>query len=234
MNLSGVDACKRVQEKTDTVFLAFSGGKDSVASFLRLREFFPKIIPIFHYWLPDLEFVEKSLAYYEDFFQTRIVRLPHPGLSQMLRYGTFQPPERCQICEFWNLDDADFREQCDYVAEDHGIDPDNAWMAVGLRSADSVRRLTYFQKYGTVNERTRKFYPIAEYRKPDLIAAFQSANIKLSAEYAVMPRSFDGLTIDYLRGVREHYPRDWQRILEWFPLIEAEFFRVEVRHAQST
>jgi 3'-phosphoadenosine 5'-phosphosulfate sulfotransferase (PAPS reductase)/FAD synthetase len=233
MNLNGIDACKQVRARTDTCFLGFSAGKDSVATWLRLREFFPKVVPIFHYWLPDLEFVKKTLNYYEEYFQTRIVRLPHPGLSQMLRYGSFQPPERYQICEWWGLDDADFREQCDFVAEDHGIDPANAWLAVGLRSADSVRRLMFFQKYGTVNERLCKFYPIAEYRKPDLIAAFEAARIKLAPEYAMMPRSFDGITIDYLRAIKENFPQDYARIVDWFPMVECEFYRAEVYNAKS-
>lgn len=228
VNDRGIAACERVREMTDTVLLGFSGGKDSVCTWLRLREYFPRVIPIFHYYLPGLEFVEAALRYYEGFFDQRIIRLPHPGLMDMLRYGAFQGPGRYQVCEWWNYARANFREQADWIAEDHGIAQEDAWMAVGLRSADSVLRRVMFQAHGVVNPNQRKFYPLADHKKADLIAMLDVSGIRLAPDYAIIPRSFDGVAVEYLRPIREHYPRDFARILEWFPLVEAEFYREEI------
>lgn len=224
----GLEACLHIRGRVDTVLLGFSGGKDSLCAWLRLREYFGRIIPIFHYWLPALEFVERALTHYEERFRTPIVRVPHPGLMQMLRYGAFQPAHRYQICEWWNYASADFRAQADWVAADQGIELSDAWLAVGIRSADSVRRLTFFQRFGAVNPQTRKFYPIASHRKSDIVEMLRAADIKLAPEYSCMPRSFDGFSIEYLRPIRERFPRDFQRIKEWFPLIEAEFYRAAI------
>jgi len=69
------DALNRyMRERSDTVILSFSNGKDSIAAWLVLRKYFPKIIPFYLYLIPDLEFVESGLTYYEDFFQTKILR----------------------------------------------------------------------------------------------------------------------------------------------------------------
>lgn len=37
--------------------------------------------------------------------------------------------------------------------------------------------------------------------------------------------SFFELVPEFLARVRTHYPADYKRILEWFPLAEAEMFR---------
>lgn len=218
-----------IRAETDTVLLGFSGGKDSVGCWLTLRERFPRIIPIHHYLVPDLEFIERSLRYYEQFFQTRIIRLPHPVLYKALRLGLFQTAASYQACEFWDLPkEPSFREMADYVAEDHGLN--HRWKAIGVRASDSLNRRLFFQQRGVVNRKEQTFYPIAHMRKAELVELIRRSGCKLSAEYAVMGRSFDGYDAAFIRAVRQNYPRDYARILEWFPLIEAEIFRAEVVH----
>ena len=85
--------------------LAFSTGKDSVVAWLEMRKYFNKITPIYLYSVPDLEFVERGLRYFEDFFKTRIVRLPHPSVYRQLNNLVFQAPENCTIIESAGLPD---------------------------------------------------------------------------------------------------------------------------------
>lgn len=73
--------------------LSFSAGKDSVATWLALRPHFPHILPVYGYSPPGLRLVEEGLVYYERFFKTRIVRLPHPSLHRLLNAALFQYPE---------------------------------------------------------------------------------------------------------------------------------------------
>lgn len=58
--------------------ISFSCGKDSLAAWLWLRERGIQLVPYYLYWVPGLSFVEEALAYYEEFFGTHIIRLPHP------------------------------------------------------------------------------------------------------------------------------------------------------------
>ena len=52
----------------DTILLAFSRGKDSIAAWLALRDskLFKRIIPVYLYLVPGLKFEEESLKYFED------------------------------------------------------------------------------------------------------------------------------------------------------------------------
>jgi hypothetical protein len=92
--LAGDDLLAALRDVTgDTVLLSFSRGKDSLAAWLHLREHF-RIIPYHLEWIPGLSFVESSLAYYEDVFQTHIIRLPHPLFYQYLRDYAWQTPDQ--------------------------------------------------------------------------------------------------------------------------------------------
>jgi len=83
--------------------LAFSCGKDSIVAWLKLRKYFKKIVPYYMYCVPNLEFVEKSLRYYEDWFGCHIARMPHPslyrcGISLWIKHRKTCEPSRKRGC----------------------------------------------------------------------------------------------------------------------------------------
>lgn len=228
----GLAACEAVAKLTDTVVLKFSGGKDSVACWLRLREHFARVVPIFHYWIPDLKFVERTLSLYEDFFETPIIRAPHPNLLNFLADGAYQPPHRWNVVEEFALSHVGYDEVVKWVAEDAGL-PD-PWVAVGIKTSDSPIRRQMVNKNGAWNLSRKLFYPVADMNKADLLALFRRHQVPVSEDYKIFGRSFDGVQFRYLDRVRECYPEDYQTILRWFPLVEAEFMRKEARDAQGT
>ena len=227
----GLIACQKVRELTDTVVLKFSGGKDSVASWLILREIFPRIVPIFHYWVPGLEFVERTVKLYEEFFETEITRMPHPNLLNFLSNGSFQPPHRWNVIEVMTGDPVDYDEIVDWAAEDMGLE--NYWVAVGIKASDSPIRAAAVAKNGAWTPNKKLFYPVADLKKADLIELLKRHNAPLSEDYLVFGRSFDGLQYRYLHRIKEHYPADYARIVDWFPLVEAEFMRKQAYESQK-
>jgi hypothetical protein len=44
---------------------------------------------------------------------------------------------------------------------------------------------------------------------------------------AWMKRSFDGIHVGYLAAIKKNAPADYQKILDWFPFVEAEVWRHE-------
>lgn len=86
-------------DEGNPVLLGFSRGKDSLAAWLALREAGVRVVPYHLYLVPGLTFVADSLAFYEDFFDTKIINLLHPSLYRWLNSFLFQPPERCGIIE---------------------------------------------------------------------------------------------------------------------------------------
>lgn len=64
---NSAELCERMAQECDTAIIAFSTGKDSIAAWLQMRRYFKRIVPYYCYSVPNLGFVERSLAYYEDF-----------------------------------------------------------------------------------------------------------------------------------------------------------------------
>lgn len=223
------EECIRVVRSSQAVtLLAFSCGKDSIAAWLALRPHFDEIIPIYRYLVPGLEFIEESLSYYERFFGARIRRFPHPSLHRMLRNLVFQAPENCLLIEQRErrITGYDYIDSNVQAARDAGL-PETTLCASGVRAADSPMRRIHFKKHGPITEKQRAYYPVWDYTKAGLLRIMGEAKIKVPIDYQLFGRSFDGLDYRFLAPIKKHFPRDYARLLEFFPLAEAELFRFE-------
>ena len=211
-----------------TVLLSFSAGKDAVASWLQLRELgFTRIVPFYLYLVPGLEFVEQGLRYYEEFFQTPILRLPDPSTNRMLQALVFQPPERAALLETIKIPRLTVEHLDQHVRAVAGA-PD-AYVAIGNRAADSPIRLANIRRYGSVNPGRRSFLPIYDWRVADLRKSLLAARVRLTVDYQLFGRSFDGIDWRFMAPIKEHYPDDYARILEFFPLANLEIMRRNLR-----
>lgn len=222
--LTGLETIKTIREKTDTVFLSFSCGKDSIGAWLECQKHFPKIVPYHLYLVPDLSFVNSSLDYYEEFFKTKIIRLPHPSLPRMLNNFVFQAPENCQIIEQAGIPDFDYLDQVEQTVEIVGYKGE-VWSAVGVRTADSPMRRTAIVRYGTINQKQKKFYPIHDWNKERLLNEMKAAKVKLPIDYKLFGRSFDGIDFRFLYPIKKNFPEDYEKIIAAFPLAELEIQR---------
>lgn len=227
---TSADLNKYMADKSGGVaLLSFSTGKDSIASWLVMRRYFTKIVPYYLYPVPGMSFVEDSLKYYEDFFQTRIIRLPHPSLYRMLRNLVFQAPENCAIVEQSDLPTFTYEDICEIIKEDYGLPMDTTYSASGVRARDSLNRWAAIKKYGPINEEKKTFYPVFDFTKADLVRTLLDAKVKLPVDYRMFGRTFDGLDYRFIKGIKEHFPADYERILAFFPMAELELKKIEFR-----
>lgn len=222
-----IDAVRAMQPET---LLAFSTGKDAIACWLAIREHFEAVHPYYLYLVPGLEFVEESLDYYERFFERKIRRLPHPSLHRWLNSYTFQPPERRAIIKQAVLPWHDYADIRTVMVEDLGLQPDML-VADGVRTADSPMRLVAIRRHGPISMAQRRYHPIHDWRKADLVSCFQKAGVRLPVDHRLFGRSFDGIDLRFMLPLKRHRPSDYRRVLEWFPLVELEVFRWERANA---
>jgi len=220
---SEVDSFLREQK---IVTLGFSGGKDSLACAILLRNMNVQFIPFFFYHIPDLEFVEKTLTGYEKDLGMNIIRLPHPMLFDYLRFQDFQPPKMIEYLYDFGVPHLGFEDLIGCHLDSVGIQ-DNLFDVVGQRAAESFNRRKVFEKQGFFNHSKRKVFPICDWKKADVLQFVSDNGFKISDDYDIWGRSFDGLKYQFLFGVKKNYPKDWQTIIEYFPLIELELFRYE-------
>ena len=230
--MNSADLNQSIRESTnDTAILSFSCGKDSIAAWLELRRYFTRIVPYYLYPVPGLEFVETSLAYYEAFFGTRIIRLPHPSLYRQLNNLVFQPPTSRIPIEDAELGTFTYDHVNEIVRQDCGLDP-STYVAVGVRAADSVIRGATLRRCGPVNHARKTWYPVYDWNKDRVISEIQAAGVRLPVDYRIFGMSFDGIDFRFLKPLKQHFPRDYQRILEFFPLAEVELVRAAYRDGE--
>ena len=226
MTLSGVETIARVREHQSETLLAFSTGKDAIAAWLAIRDSFERVHPYYLYLIPGLEFVEESLAHYERFFGEKIVRLPHPSLHRWLTNFVFQPPERCLVIEQAGLQSHEYRDIQAAMCQMRKL-PDDCLVADGVRAADSPMRRVSINTHGPISWNQKKYHPVWDWKKSDLIDAFRKSGVKLPEDYKLFGRTFDGLDLRFLVPLKKHRPADYRRVLEWFPLADLEVFRWE-------
>jgi hypothetical protein len=99
----------------------------------------------------------------------------------------------------------------------------------GVRAADSPDRRVAIKRHGPVNHARRSFFPVYDWNKARLLDEIRASGLRLSPEYRLFGRSFDGIDYRFVRPIRDHYPADYDRIRAFFPLIDVELHRYERR-----
>lgn len=218
--------CQAIADASNgEALLAFSRGKDAIAAWLQMRKYFKHIVPLFRYCVPGgpLGFEERSLRYYEDFFETKIHRVPHPSLTRKVENLLFQAPQHCAIVENMDLPKRwDYEATNDYV---RGVSGCDAYVANGTRAVDSPLRWRTMKVHGTCNHKKREFYAVFDWRLDRLVSEISTAGVRLPVDYHLWGRTFDGIDHRFLGPLKERFPEDYERVLKWFPLADLELFR---------
>ncbi len=226
----------RLAAEDRPVLVAFSGGKDAIATELALRDAGIESVLAYLYYIPGrepgrtLDFIERGLADLEQSLGKPILRYPNPSLYRWLNHLVFQPPERCAIIEAARFPSVTHDQMWDLIRADLGM-PADTWVADGVRAADSIVRRSSFVRHGIMKPKHHKVSPIADWLKAEVMGRIAAADIDLPVDYDWFGRSFDGIDYRFLKPVHDHAPDDYQRILDWFPLADLELFRAEMAEA---
>jgi len=210
----------------DTLLLSFSRGKDSLAMWLELRDYFT-IVPYYCYMVPGgLSYERESLDYYEQFFGTKIYRLLHKQFWRNLNSMVFQPPERARRIVEFGVANYDYADLARGLATFCGLD--NPYVAFGYRADDSPRRRLLVLREGPMGmEAYRYAWPIWDWNLERVATKIKQAGVKLPADYAFWGWTLTATDYQYTAPIRDNFPDDWEKLKFWYPLIEAEMFRHE-------
>lgn len=221
------ETIERVRAINPVCMISFSRGKDSIAVYLAIRDHFEEVVPYFYNVVPGLEFVEDSLAYFEQKMGRRIIRLPAPGCYRSLNNLMYQPPDAVAMIQALGLEAHTHDDMQEAVCGDEGLDYQTTFNALGMRAKDSMQRTLYFQKNGSVNFTRKLFYPVWDLDKQRVIDTIKKSGWKLPIDYKYFSASFDGLYTRFLLPIKMFFPRDWEKIITLYPLIELDVYRFE-------
>lgn len=221
---------ERLAAEGKPVLVAFSGGKDAIATELALRDAGVETILVHLYLVPTgpdgvgLQFVDDGMAKLEEQLGKPIHHYPHSSVYRLLNALVFQPPERCAIIEAAQLPEPTYEQLWSLIRQDLDL-PADTWVADGVRAADSIVRRASLSRHGVMKPSNLKVSPIADWLKREVMDCISSHGVDLPIDYEWFGRSFDGIDYRFLAPIAEHSPEDFQRILAWYPLAELELIR---------
>lgn len=224
--------CERIAAETGGVcLLGFSRGKDSIAAWLHLRRYFKTIVPFHVSSIPGLGFVDRSLDYYENFFQTKIHRIASGEVLGFIGAMLFQPPgcdEEIADLDPWPYDNADVVRYLRVKLKMPG-----AWCAWGINASDSLDRRVYVTQYKGRLPRKRSFYPNWDWKRDRIMAWIKAAGVKLPGDYLLSNRTVASVPLwRCLYRMERVFPEDFRRVEAVFPLIRAELAKNIFRKRQ--
>jgi hypothetical protein len=115
-----------------------------------------------------------------------------------------------------------------FIKEDLGID-DSVLTAIGVRAFDNRYRHFAIDKYGAITEKRKVWYPIYDWDVHRLYDEIKEAGCKLPVDYKIWGKSFDGLDYRFIKPLKENFPRDYEKLKDFYPLIDAELKRYELK-----
>lgn len=225
--------CERIAGLTDTVILGFSRGKDAVACALWLKQFFP-VLKLFHRdSCPGMPMVDRSLDYYEDVLGVEIDRCISPDWFAAvggLQYQLIEDEDDIDDLEL-GQSDLGHRGLIEVMRAKYRCP--GAWMAWGMSAKDSITRNAQASLLRGYTEETQTIYPCFDWSKGDVLAAIESAGVRLADDYLYGNRSFSNPVANgrSLVRIRDKSPEDWAAIQLNYPLIEASIARLAFRDA---
>lgn len=210
------DPIKTQSKITNSVIVAFSGGKESIVVADLCFRYFKNVKMFFMYICPDLSFQEKTLEWYEKKYQTEIIRIPHMDVCEFYHYGSFRPPD-------WTFPIVSINDIYHYVR----LQTDIWWIAAGERIDDSIVRRAMMKKSGSIDTQRGRLYPISAWRKKDVMAYIKYHGLYLGQDSRKLGFSFCSLWGKELSMLKENFPDDYRKIIKLYPFAEAGVKRWE-------
>lgn len=211
------DPVKTHSKITDEVIVGFSGGKDSIVTLDLCCQYFKRVEAYFMYTVPNLEFQERSLRFYEHKYNIEITRLPHPDLSLFMHYGLYRPID-------YSVPVLKHNDIYDFMREKTGI----AWVAAGERINDSIVRRAMIKHSGTADFVRKHFYTVAHWTQKEIFDYIKIKKLQPPVDKNITGKSLTGVRGEQLYLMRKHFPKDYEKFVKYFPYAKTIVKRYEM------
>lgn len=210
------DPIKTMAKVTDSVIVAFSGGKESVVTLDLCCRYFTNVKAFFMYIVPDLSFQERTMEWYEKRYQIEIMRIPHMDVCEFYHYGSFRPGDP-------TFPIVSINDIYKYVR----LETDTWWIAAGERIDDSIVRRAMMKKSGSIDVQRGRLYPVSAWKKREIMEYIKFHNLYLGQDSRKLGFSFCSLWGKELCALKEAFPDDYRKVLNCYPFAAAGVKRWE-------
>lgn len=197
----------KLRSTSEAVIVGYSGGKDSLACLALALQKFKRVVAFNMEFIPDLECVQDDMRVASDLWGIEIRKYTHWLLPQCLKQGTYCWESDTLAVTPWTLADV-FR----MAQRDTGIRP----ILWGAKLKDSAYRRRTLNKasYDGV------FYPLKHWSKFEVLAFLKARDIPIPSQIGNTAGGID-LSTPSLLWLHDNHPRDFAKLLRYFPFAES-------------
>lgn len=198
-----------VKRQTDSILVAFSGGKDSLVCLDLCMQTFKHVQPFFLYLVPGLQCIQVQLDKAQQRYGIEVLQYPHWLLFHCLKHHVFCSSYYKDSFDIGELKINDIHAA---IIHDTGI----PLIVQGAKESDSMWRRRYF----VINKFDRVIYPLKKWHKRDVLSYLKINNIPMPDSEGKNANGID-LTAPAVLYLHDKYPDDYQKVLQLFPFAEA-------------
>lgn len=88
-----------------------------------------------------------------------------------------------------------------------------------------MMRRASIKQTGGVNHNRKQFFPVHDWDIKKLVSEIRQEGLKLPIDYKIWGRSFDGFDYRFMKPLKDNFPRDYEKVKEWFPLVDVDLKR---------
>ena len=226
-----IDIINYAREQTDEIILFHSAnGKDSIVLLDILTKYFRRVVPVYMWVVPNLDFTNKYINWSQRKYGVRFLQTPHFAVYSYIKTG-FMGMKQDKTQRLHTLSDVDT-----LVKEKTGIE----WSCYGMKQNDSLNRRLMLRTYDKegICEKTKKIYPLTHWTNKDCLNYIKAHNLMKNelAEIKEQGQSTGTSVNDlsYLLFCRERYPNDYKKICDMYPLAESLVFQYDEQNRTKT
>lgn len=213
-----------VRERSDSVIVFCSLGKDSLVTLDLVYPKFERIVCVFMYFVPHLEHIENWVNWVKTRYpKVEFMQVPHWNLSYILRGGLYCVPNpKVKLIKLADVVKA--------VRLKTGIDI----ALLGMKKADGMNRRLMLKGYeGESYIHNGCAYPLADWTQKDVLAYMKQARLPEPIRYSLKASSGTGFNIECFLWLRENFPQDLQKIYKTFPMSERILFEYDNKQNET-
>ena len=200
---------------SDSCLVAFSGGKDSLATLDLCSRAFKRVVCFHMYFVPGLKCMEDAMQEAKERWGVEVIYYPHWILFKCLKGGVF-----CnEGLHKEDMPDFALHDIYLWAMQETGI----RCLATGAKKADGMWRRRYFYLARSW-EKEGVFYPVKGWMERDVLAYLSAKKIPVPTGDSRTASGVD-LTANSLLWLHDHHPDDFKMLCEWFPYAESVVWR---------
>lgn len=221
---SAEQSINAVREKTDSVVLFCSLGKDSLVLLDLIAPKFKRVVCVFMYFVKGLEHVERYIRWVKATYpNVEMVQIPHWTLTYAFRAGLYCTPRP-------NIKLLKLADVVKAIRVRYGLE----YCFLGMKKADSMNRRLMLNGYEANNyENKGLVFPLAEWTQKEVLAYMKQHQLPEPVRYSKKASSGVGFDVDCFRWMEKNYPEDLEKIYKVFPLSERILYEDRLKREQG-